>query len=1318
MKTVWLLAFLISCAWMFYTYLGYPLLLKWQRRRQLRQPSGSEADTRRPIADEELPDIAVVIVARHAADLIGRKIRSCLDSEYPGERIRVVLAVDGPDEATARAAESLNDPRVTVLRNSEHRGKSATLNDAIATCHQPILILSDARQRLDPKAIRLLVEALLRDPGRGAISGELQLEVDDADFVGQGLDAYWRYEKWLRRTESEVASTIGATGALYAIRRSAFRPIPSQTILDDVLIPMQMVLDGHRVGFEAGAIAYDLPSISMEQEKRRKIRTLAGNFQLLQLCPVLISPSRNPAFVGFFSHKFCRLLTPVALLLMLLSTIALAGGSWLFGVLLLVEMGVIIGAILARAAPSSRRLLPVRLSSTFVEMHLFIVLGFVEFLRNRNLHRWSNESTASTAVDRPLRVLYLVSLFPCWSETFIVREIGALQKRGVDIRILSLKAACEPMVQPDAQAMLPQVIYTPQSVAGLKSVLPLILLHPLQSARELWPLLRSLWRRPVELLKSVATWWRTLSIVARVKAFDPDHIHAHWATYPSSAARILAARIHRPWSFTGHAHDIFVHDQDLSAKLRQADFTVTISEYNRKQLAERLPMYLQDRLTVIHCGVPTDALDFVTTGRDPTLIVAVGRLDPIKGFIHLIEACALLKRQGVAFRCELIGDGPLREELQRAITRAELDAQVVLRGALPQDEVRNRISQAALFVLPAVQLSDGNADGIPVALMEAMASGASVVSTRVSGIPELIHDNENGLLVAPGNAHELALAARRLLDDSSLRATLAQAARRHVEQHFDAHTEADRLLHRLLMHHPRHRDFYRRNAPGIGADIGACTDTDLGADVGADGMPSGTGVDADRGTNTDARTGTDSSITDDTHRAPSLADLSADIEAEARRANRHADRLTTAASKQTTALTEAESNGRTLPAGTRVLLMSDEMEVGGSQRQIVQLAVGLKQKGISPLVLYFRNPSFLIDVLHAAGVPTLMVEKKRRIDPGFVKRLRSSIRDWKADLVHCFSFTAELWGALAIRSLPRVQRPVLISSVRGTYEWYDTNQWRIKRWVSSQSAGIISNSQMGARYAADQMKWPETAFTIIPNGVERPEPDLNAAAALRRQYLYTAPMPHDDDMADTETKRMPAADAGFDDGLDQTPKQPNGVLLLFVGRLVEHKNLPRLLLAFAALLQSRPDVRLLLAGNGPLEQALQQQIQTLELDGKAILLGERDDVPTLMTAADIVVLPSLREGLSNVILEAMALGRPVISTLAGGTPEVIEDGITGLLVEPTDTDGLCAAMRTLVDDPHLRESLGRAGQRHVSEHYSPQAMVHAMCKEYQRVSQR
>ncbi|MDO5056231.1 MAG: glycosyltransferase [Lautropia sp.] len=846
-------------------------------------------------------------------------------------------------------------------------------------------------------------------------------------------------------------------------------------------------------------------------------------------------------------------------------------------------------------------------------------------------------SDTTPAQGEPLRVLYLVSLFPCWSETFIVREIRALQARGAEVRILSLKAASETMVQPDAQTLLDRVIYPPATLsASLCSGLPQLLRRPLRSLSELATLVGSLWKRPTELLKSVVAWWRTLAVIGPVRHFNPHHVHAHWATYPSTAARILAGRIQRPWSFTSHAHDIFVHDHDLSGKLCQADFSVTISDYNRRKLSGRMPLPLRDKLAVVHCGILPDEIPFEPDGRQPRRIVAVGRLDPIKGFIHLIEACRLLHDRRIDFHCEIIGDGPLKTTLQQAIAQARLGEHVHLAGALPQQDVRRRIREAAIFVLPSVQLADGNADGIPVALMEAMASGATVVSTRVSGIPELIEHDLSGLLAPPGQAAPLADAMARLLGDAPLRQRLAVMARQVIVEDFDANREADKLLALIQRVHA--------------------------------GLPmSGEG--------------------------------SASMTAEATRT-------------LTADPTRPPSPPVPRPMPLRVMIVTDEMEVGGSQRQIVQLATGLKALQIECVVVYFLNPSFLVEELHAAGVETIRVDKRKPVDLRFLRQLRQTIHTWRPDVLHGFSFTAELWSTVAVRLLPCRQRPALVSSVRGTYEWYNSRQWCLKRWVSRNSLAIVSNSREGAAYAAEQMHWPATLFSIVPNGVRLHQPASDEVRLLRNKYLPTAARAITENASPSSAADARPAPSG------SAPAQAPGMLLLFVGRLVEHKNLPRLLDAFATLAHGRPQLRLLLVGSGPLGPSLMAHTTRLGLTGQVLMLGERDDVPALMAAADIVVAPSLREGLSNVILEAMALGRPIVATRVGGTPEAIDDGENGLLVDPLDTDALAAAMQRLVEDAPLRQRLGEAARHKVLEHYSPQAMVKSMLKEYQRVSQR
>jgi len=288
------------------------------------------------------------------------------------------------------ATPTMTMPTVTVVIAAYEAGahiRAKLMNVfAIAAASGDVLLMTDVRQNLDPVALRELV-ANLADPAVGAVSGELRL-LDALTGFARGVDAYWRYEKLIRHAESRSGSTVGVTGALYAMRRELFRPLPVGTVLDDVLIPMRIAAAGRRVVFEPLALAWDRPSQHPAEERRRKIRTLAGNYQLVQLAPWLLLPWSNPLWWRFVSHKLLRLLAPWLLLLLALASAVLATRHALYVLPLLSLVGGFGLVVLGRRLPAAGQLWPVRLVVAFWYLNLFAAQALIAFARNRRLHLW------------------------------------------------------------------------------------------------------------------------------------------------------------------------------------------------------------------------------------------------------------------------------------------------------------------------------------------------------------------------------------------------------------------------------------------------------------------------------------------------------------------------------------------------------------------------------------------------------------------------------------------------------------------------------------------------------------------------------------------------------------------------------------------------------------------------------------------------------------------------------------------------------------------------------------------------------------------
>ena len=326
--------FWVGSVAIFYTYAGYPAWL-W-----LRSCLWPKSIHRAPFC----PFVSVALVARNEEVNLPRKLANLQVIRYPSDQIEFIVLSDGSSDSTAEILrqQAANDHRLRVIACPESRGKAAGLNECIDSARGEIVFFTDARQQIEPDGIRLLIENFA-DSTVGCASGQLMLGDPSQGESNQGTGLYWRIEKQIRRWESASGSVVGATGAIYGARRSLLVSVPPGTILDDVYLPMHVARQGFRVVFDERARAWDLPNLGEKREFSRKVRTLTGNYQLLQLAPWIFG-NGNPLRFEFFSHKFMRLIMPLALMIALVSAFFLQG--ILYRAMLIAQLGIYLLALL------------------------------------------------------------------------------------------------------------------------------------------------------------------------------------------------------------------------------------------------------------------------------------------------------------------------------------------------------------------------------------------------------------------------------------------------------------------------------------------------------------------------------------------------------------------------------------------------------------------------------------------------------------------------------------------------------------------------------------------------------------------------------------------------------------------------------------------------------------------------------------------------------------------------------------------------------------------------------------------------------------
>ncbi|MEA2168519.1 MAG: hypothetical protein QOF76_1819 [Solirubrobacteraceae bacterium] len=393
-----------------------------------------------------------------------------------------------------------------------------------------------------------------------------------------------------------------------------------------------------------------------------------------------------------------------------------------------------------------------------------------------------------------MRVAYVVSRFPVVTETFVVRELGAVDADpGVDIELFALFPPQQAFVHPSAERWVPRA-HQPDPAAAVRGSLWWLARAPHRVAGVVGAIVAGYWRSPKRLVKSLVTLPVALGHARRMRALGVDHIHAHFANFPALAAWICARLLGVPYSVTAHAHDIFVDQSNLGRLVDDAAFFVGITEYNRAFLTARSSG--RTPIEIVHCGVDTESLGYVERRLEPTgpvRAVCTASLQRQKGHLVLFDALAAPLPGLDRIQLRLIGSGPMEAALRERAAELGLGARVTFLGTLDEAGVAAELAAADLFVLPSVVAPDGQMEGLPVSLMEALAVGLPAIGTSLSGIPELLRRDATCLLATPGDADSLAAALASVLDDPDAAQRRAAAGRALIEDSFRIEVSGARL---------------------------------------------------------------------------------------------------------------------------------------------------------------------------------------------------------------------------------------------------------------------------------------------------------------------------------------------------------------------------------------------------------------------------------------------------------------------------------------------------------------------------------------------
>ncbi|MHC4597177.1 MAG: glycosyltransferase, partial [Planctomycetota bacterium] len=393
-----------------------------------------------------------------------------------------------------------------------------------------------------------------------------------------------------------------------------------------------------------------------------------------------------------------------------------------------------------------------------------------------------------------MKIAYVVSSLKI-SMTFVINELEAHEQAGwkvlplVSCRPHSLENLSEVMVKWNKRA-----VYRPNILVQIGATLREIIAHPLRFSRVCLWLISLLVHSPVEFVKAVYELTTCCYFAGHCRRFGAEHIHVHFASRSLSLGLMIGMLTGLPVSCTVHAFDIFTRSPgSLRPRLAKCKFIAAVSQFNVEYLRKTCGGPVADLCHVVHCGIDAKKFGAISHRPEPGRMICVCRLRSKKGLDVAIRACAKLRDNNVRFQFEIVGDGPQRQHLEKLIESLHLADNVKLLGARPNDQLAELYSQACVFLMPCVKTPDGDMDGIPVAMMEAMACEVPVVSTAISGIPELVEDGQTGRLAPEKDADALARILEELLEDADRIQLLGKAARVRVLRDFSISQNAAKL---------------------------------------------------------------------------------------------------------------------------------------------------------------------------------------------------------------------------------------------------------------------------------------------------------------------------------------------------------------------------------------------------------------------------------------------------------------------------------------------------------------------------------------------